>query len=152
MTVHVQEASVVYAPLLANIHTQCFGAGAQWDEAAIIALLSSPGVQAGLVMVKDQPAGFIMLRSVVDEAEVLTICILPENRKRGLAQRLLAWCIQVGQHNGMQNLFLEVSVNNQSARALYEKQGFEKLGLRKKYYEDGSDALVLGRSCQAVSP
>ncbi len=152
MTVRVQEVGITYAPVLANIHTQCFSAGAQWDAAAITALLSSPGVHAGIVMVENQPAGFIMLRTVVDEAEILTVCVLPDYRKRGLAQSLLAWCVQVGQLNGVQTLFLEVSVNNQAARTLYEKQGFEKLGLRKKYYEDGSDALVLGRASQAVSP
>ncbi|MCP1203210.1 ribosomal protein S18-alanine N-acetyltransferase [Acetobacter oryzoeni] len=144
---HVWEASIAHAQLLAGMHTQCFNTGAQWDQAAITALLLSPGVHAGIVMVKDHPAGFIMLRSVVDEAEILTVCVLPEYRKRGLAQQLLAWCAQVAQHKGAQTLFLEVSVNNQSARTLYEKQGFEKLGLRKKYYEDGSDALVLGRPC-----
>lgn len=144
---HVQEASIAHAQLLAGMHTQCFNTGAQWDQTAITALLSSPGVHAGIVMVEDHPAGFIMLRSVVDEAEILTVCVLPEYRKRGLAQQLLAWCDQVAQHKGAQTLFLEVSVNNQSARTLYEKQDFEKLGLRKKYYEDGSDALVLGRPC-----
>lgn len=144
---HVQEASIAHAQLLAGMHTQCFNTGAQWDQTALMALLSSPGVHAGIVMMEDQPAGFIMLRTVVDEAEILTVCVLPEYRKRGLAQQLLAWCAQVAQQNGAQTLFLEVSVNNQSARTLYEKQGFGKLGLRKKYYEDGSDALVLGRAC-----
>ncbi|AOW47422.1 ribosomal-protein-alanine N-acetyltransferase [Acetobacter ascendens] len=152
MTVHVQEVGIAYAPLLASMHTQCFNTGAQWDQTAITALLSSPGVYAGIVIMESHPAGFIILRSVVDEAEILTVCILPEYRKRGLAQRLLAWCAQVAQHKGAQTLFLEVSINNQSARTLYEKQGFKKLGLRKKYYEDGSDALVLGRACQAASP
>lgn len=149
---HVQEASIAHAQLLASMHAQCFNTGAQWDQTAITALLSSSGVHAGIVMEEDQPAGFIMLRTVVDEAEILTVCVLPEYRKRGLAQQLLAWGAQIAQHKGAQNLFLEVSVNNQSARTLYEKQGFEKLGLRKKYYEDGSDALVLGRACQTASP
>lgn len=144
---HVQHAGKTYAHLLASMHAQCFDSKAQWNQTAITALLSSPGVHAGIGMVEDQPAGFIMLRSVADEAEILTICVLPEYRKCGVAQCLLAWGAQVGRQNGVQTWFLEVSVNNQSARTLYEKQGFEKLGLRKRYYEDGSDALILGRSC-----
>ncbi|KDE21474.1 alanine acetyltransferase [Acetobacter aceti 1023] len=144
---HVQHAGKTYAHLLASMHAQCFDPKAQWNQTAITALLSSPGVHAGIGMVEDQPAGFIILRSVADEAEILTICVLPEYRKCGVAQCLLAWGAQVGRQNGAQTWFLEVSVNNQSARTLYEKQGFEKLGLRKRYYEDGSDALILGRSC-----
>ena len=50
---------------------------------------------------------------------------------------------------GARAAFLEVSIGNKAARALYERAGFAPAGRRPRYYADGTDALVLrGRSCQ----
>ncbi|HET8995878.1 MAG TPA: ribosomal-protein-alanine acetyltransferase, partial [Acetobacteraceae bacterium] len=46
-------------------------------------------------------------------------------------------------HRGAATLTLEVAVDNAAARRLYESTGFTQVGRRKRYYADGSDALVL---------
>ena len=42
--------------------------------------------------------------------------------------------------------FLEVATSNVAARGLYGRAGFEAVGLRRRYYADGTDALVLRRT------
>lgn len=79
--------------------------------------------------------GYYYLSLVLDEGELFSIAVNPTYRQKGVGTRLLdhmiSYCRQVDIHN----LYLEVSINNQKALALYEKFGFEKLRLRKCYYQ-----------------
>ena len=87
-------------------------------------------------------AGFLLVWVVAGEAEVLDIAVSPAYRRQGVAKELLNH-LQV--HAKVERVFLEVSKNNEPARALYETCGFEMVGERKGYYRDGSDALLLSR-------
>ncbi|WP_338333081.1 GNAT family N-acetyltransferase [Acetobacter sp. LMG 32666] len=134
-----------HAQVLASLHAQCFAPQEQWNIAAMTSLLGSVGVCAGLVLVDGQPVGFAMLRCVADEAEILTLCVLPEHRRHGLAAQLVAWSLAHACAQKADMVFLEVSVGNTAAQKLYAQAGFEPKGQRRAYYPDGSDALVLGR-------
>ena len=68
------------AERLAGIHAAAFSA--PWDAASLADLLAQAGVFAIEV-----PEGFILLRTVVDEAEILTLAVRPEARRRGLGAR-----------------------------------------------------------------
>lgn len=140
----MQSVGVGHAAVLACLHTQCFTPQEQWDTAAMLSLLGSAGVCAGLVLVGEQPAGFVMLRCVAGEAEILTLCVLPAYRRQGLAAQLVAWSLALARAQKAEMVFLEVSVGNPAAQKLYAQAGFERKGLRRAYYPDGSDALVLG--------
>jgi ribosomal-protein-alanine N-acetyltransferase len=129
----MQSVGVGHAAVLACLHTQCFTPQEQWDTAAMLSLLGSAGVCAGLVLVGEQPAGFVMLR-----------CVLPAYRRQGLAAQLVAWSLALARAQKAEMVFLEVSVGNPAAQKLYAQAGFEQKGLRRAYYPDGSDALVLG--------
>ncbi|MCP1212956.1 GNAT family N-acetyltransferase [Acetobacter okinawensis] len=143
--VDVQCVGAAHAQVLARLHMQCFATQEQWDTAAMASLLGSTGVLAGVVVVGAEPAGFVMLRCVAGEAEILTLCVLPEYRRQGLAAQLVAWGLGRSTEQGADMVFLEVSVGNPAAQELYVQAGFEQKGLRREYYPDGSDALVLGR-------
>lgn len=143
--VDVQCVGISHAQVLARLHAQCFAPQEQWDAAAMTSLLGSAGVMAGVAVVGAEPAGFVMLRCVVGEAEILTLCVLPEYRRQGLAAQLVAWGLGRSAEQGADMVFLEVSVGNPAAQAVYVQAGFEQKGLRRGYYPDGSDALVLGR-------
>ena len=87
--------------------------------------------------------GFILVRVVADETEILSIAVSPDRRQRGLASRLLEQACHRATGQGAARIFLEVAAANLPARKLYEKYGFREVGQRKAYYEDGDDALVL---------
>ncbi len=127
------------APAMAAIHAGAFPPTARWGEEAFAAQLSLPGV-FGLI----EPAGGIALaRVTADEAEILTLAVVPSARGRGLGRALLALAMARARAHGARRIVLEVSAGNKSARALYEAAGFAAVGRRRRYYPDGSDALVL---------
>lgn len=143
----IEKAGIIHAEVLAGLHAQCFAPADRWSAAALAELLALPGVVAALVCDGGQPAGFVMLRCVADEAEILTLCVLPAFRRRGLARHLLDHALTVACDLGAGTVFLEVSVTNPAATELYAQTGFTRQGLRKAYYPDGADALVLAYAC-----
>lgn len=142
-SVCVVQAGLVYAAVLAALHASSFMPDEQWHEASLRDLLGGYGVVAGVALQGDVPAGFIMLRCVADEAEVLTLCVVPDAQKKGIGKKLLMWAKDYAKKECVKKIFLEVSTNNEPAKNLYEKSGFIKSGMRKKYYPDHSDALIL---------
>lgn len=123
---------------LAALHATAFDA--PWSAAEFAQLLNGPGV-----FTVAEPDGFILIRVVVDEAEILTLAVKPEARGVGLGGRLVGQGAVRAAHAGARRLFLEVAQDNVAARALYARAGFALMGRRKGYYDGGrTDALVLG--------
>jgi ribosomal-protein-alanine N-acetyltransferase len=130
-------------PALAALHARAFPPAERWGAIAITAML---GLQGGFGLVAegaDGPEGFILARAVGGEAEVLTLAVDPPARRRGLGARLLRAAQAEAAQRGAACLFLEVSEANTAARALYSRAGAEEVGRRRRYYVDGTDALVL---------
>lgn len=145
------------ADLLAGLHASAFTGADVWDAAAMARLLALPGVSALIaVMSADNrcaegaPAGFIMLRSAADEAEIVTFCVAPAQQRRGVGRRLLDAAMGLAAKAGARRLYLEVAADNCRAARLYEAAGFVECGRREGYYprEDGraTDARILARS------
>ncbi|WP_417317300.1 ribosomal protein S18-alanine N-acetyltransferase [Emcibacter sp.] len=138
------------AGLLAEIHDRGFADGPErsWSENEFSTLLDMPGSFALVLLVRDLPAGFVLVRRVADEAEILTLAVLPEVRRQGRAAGLLAYVQNMLRKDyGIEKVFLEVRADNAPALALYRKCGFQEVGHRRNYYSvdgDGSaDALVM---------
>jgi ribosomal-protein-alanine N-acetyltransferase len=91
----------------------------------------------------DGANGLILIRVAGDEAEVLTLAVSPGGRRRGLGSALLRAALVQVVAAGAIVVFLEVSIKNTTARALYQEFGFVQAGLRRRYYSDGTDAVVL---------
>lgn len=89
--------------------------------------------------------GYCVLLCTGAEADVTNVCTTPQARRRGVATALLAALLEAGQARGVTDFFLEVREGNVPARALYTKLGFEKIGLRKNYYEEPKEHAVLMR-------
>lgn len=132
-------ATAAHAVALATIHAAAFPAGEAWGADAIALQLELPGA-FGLI---DQRGGMLLGRVAADEAEVLTLAIVPEMRRRGVASGLLVAVRDEVRARGGRAIFLEVATGNLAARALYARCGFVEVGQRRRYYADGSDAIVL---------
>lgn len=134
---------------LAALHAEAFET--PWDAASLTALLDSPGVFA-----VEQPDGFILIRVVADEAEILTLAVRPAARRSGLGGRLVEAAVVRAAALGAARMFLEVAEDNVAARALYARAGFVEAGRRRGYYarSDGSreDALILALNFAATLP
>ena len=88
--------------------------------------------------------GFAGLWFMADEAHLTTIGVREEHRRRGIGELLLISCIELAIEKGASVASLEVRMSNLGAQALYEKYGFNKVGVRPRYYTDnGEDALIM---------
>jgi ribosomal-protein-alanine N-acetyltransferase len=88
--------------------------------------------------------GYCGVWIVIDEAHVTNIAILPEYRGRKFGDALMQQLFEVARSMGAKSMTLEVRVTNYIAQSLYQKFGFQKGGLRKRYYTDNQeDALVM---------
>jgi len=134
--------SLVHAGLIAGMHHVCFAE--PWNEKAMAELLAMPGVY-GWLSADEQPEGFVMARVAADEAEILTLLVLPPYRRTGLARRLLEAALDNAKMQGVEKMYLEVASSNEAAQQLYTKVGFTLVGRRKAYYASGADALLLAK-------
>jgi ribosomal-protein-alanine N-acetyltransferase len=131
------------AALLAELHAEAFPPAERWTAQAIGLLLDLPGHFGLIADGAGEPLGFALGRVAAGEAEVLTLAVRPSARRAGLGRALMAALIAEAARRGAEVLFLEVSEANLAARALYAALGAHEAGRRRRYYQDGSDALVL---------
>ncbi len=90
--------------------------------------------------------GAIVLRTVIDQMEILQFWIRREYQYRGFGTMFLNWLIDFARGDDIKVLNLEVRVNNEVAVAMYKKFGFIIANVRRQYY-DGQDAFTMVRSC-----
>ena len=112
-----------------------------WPEIAVRSELTN-ALALWLVAVEDGVvAGYVGSQTVLQEADMMNIAVAESHRRRGIARMLVEELIR--QLDAYQ-LTLEVRASNAPAIALYEKLGFQQVGLRKNYYhKPKEDALIL---------
>jgi ribosomal-protein-alanine N-acetyltransferase len=104
---------------------------------------------------QEEPLGFIVVRAVAGEAEILTLAVHPEARRLGLGRALVQAAATTARTFGAEAFWLEVAVDNAAATALYAATGFEPAGRRPYYYArpggERVDALVMRRLLNSVA-
>jgi len=94
----------------------------------------------------EKTAGFLILSTVLDEAELLEVAVSENFRRSGIASELMNEIFEWCKKNGIVQIFLEVRESNFPARAYYRKFGFTEDGVRKNYYRDPvENALLMSR-------
>ena len=138
------------AETLAEIHAAAFGHA--WSGEEFAALLADRGVFAVGIRRESavsgrRLAGFVLVRVVADEAEILTIAVRPSVRGRGYGRMLMDEALRRLHRAGASHCFLEVDRDNAPAVSLYRSLGFAVAGERRNYYRsgtaDGGTALVM---------
>ena len=87
---------------------------------------------------------------VMFEAEITNIAVHPDFRKQGIAQKILTAMEQKCKETSTTLIHLEVRESNTPARKLYEKVGFIQDGLRKGYYSDGENAVLMTKEIEYI--
>ena len=129
---------------IARLEAQCFSD--PWSEKSVASELENP-LSLWLVAEENgQVFGYVGSQTVLDESDMMNVAVDPGFRRQGIARALIETLIAELAKMGSRCLRLEVRVSNENARALYERMGFLKLGLRKNYYHNPKeDALILGK-------
>ena len=89
--------------------------------------------------------GFAAILTVLDECELTNIVVHRDYRHLGIGSKLLENIIETSKTLGCSTIYLEVNVHNTAAIHLYEKYHFQRIGLRKKYYNNTDDAILMQR-------
>jgi ribosomal-protein-alanine N-acetyltransferase len=87
--------------------------------------------------------GFALAYLVGEEAEFARLGVLSSWRKRGIGEQLVRASMQALKQRGAREIFLEVREDNEAARRLYARLGFEEIAHRSGYYDDGENAIVM---------
>jgi ribosomal-protein-alanine N-acetyltransferase len=87
--------------------------------------------------------GFVCGRSCAGEGELLKIVVGREYRRQGIAAQLVAHTLGYLAEQGVECCFLELRAANLPALALYERFGFQRVGLRKNYYASPPEDAIL---------
>jgi ribosomal-protein-alanine N-acetyltransferase len=136
------DAATVRSEEIAGLLSAAFAAPDRgWSAASVAETLASPGLVAFLA-----PAGCALLRMVADEAEILTVAVIPGARRQGLASELVDACLKEAGTAGATSVHLEVGAGNAAARTLYARAGFAETGRRRGYYRSTSgreDAVLM---------
>ncbi len=131
--------------------------GEAWNRRQIGDALSMPNTHALIVDSEGQlvensgaeAAGFVLTRHAPGEEELLLIAVLPQHRGKGLAQVLIERLFDSAKERGAARIYLEMRRGNPAVH-LYEKVGFEPIGMRPNYYRTANgeriDAITFGRS------
>jgi ribosomal-protein-alanine N-acetyltransferase len=141
---HIAPVGTEHAARLAAIHAGAFAR--PWDVHEFERLLADRNVIGdGLYLGSRDPVGFVLSRTVVDEAEILTVAIAASLRGRGYSRPLLATHLDALARTGIRLVHLEVEDGNIPALAVYRRLGFEEVGRREAYYRkpDGSRVAAL---------
>jgi tRNA threonylcarbamoyladenosine biosynthesis protein TsaB len=113
------------------------------------------GYPAWVVRNQGELAGFCVAMMAPDEMHVLVIAVNPNNRRHGLGSIMLQAARQLAVQSALSRILLEVRPSNEKALAFYNRNGFERIGVRKGYYPSGKtgreDALVLAGAAEYVS-
>ena len=138
---HISEGQIEDYPFLENIHAQGFDRA--WSVDELVATLSGKGTKCFVANIRGEgskgPKGFVIIRTLAGQSEVLTIAIDRAFRKRGIARLLLEYVIRMLQADRIEQLFLEVSEYNVAALGLYKSLSFKQVSQRKAYYRIRSD-------------
>ena len=128
---------------VAAIEKECFGVDA-WSEKSVASELTNQ-LSLWLVAVDgDRVAGYVGSQTVCGETDMMNVAVTADYRRQGLGEKLVMALEQELKAIGSQCLTLEVRDSNTPARTLYEKLGFQQIGLRKNYYRNPrEDAHIL---------
>lgn len=139
----IGDARAADAAAIAALHGISFRRG--WGEDEVLQLLLDRNVVTQRITAGSKLIGFIMSRRAAGEAEILSVAIAPGWRGRGLSRQLVDLHLRRLAGLGIRAVFLEVGEHNIPACRLYRRAGFNDVGRRQGYYQDGATALVLRR-------
>jgi [ribosomal protein S18]-alanine N-acetyltransferase len=130
------------AGALAELESRCAGV-AKWGEAAYRDI-GADGTTGWAAARENILIGFVLVRAVTDEMEVFNVAVDPNERRKGIARRLLEHSIEDAKRAQVKRVYLEVRESNSGARAFYASEKFEERWRRKNYYSQPVEhALVL---------
>lgn len=132
-----------HSAAIAALEEICFST--PWSENAILHEVTNP-ISYWLVAVENgQVLGYVGSQYGYGEADMMNLAVVPDFRNRGIGQQLVTELISHLADLHVKSLTLEVRQSNAAAISLYEKMGFQQVGLRPNYYQKPKEAALILR-------
>ena len=126
---HIEEIS--------QLEQECFST--PWSFESLVGELSNPLAVYYVAVIDEKVVGYIGMHHVVDEGYINNIAVFEKYRNMGIGGLLLERLIEYSKENELDFITLEVRESNFHAISFYEHFGFEKVGVRKKYYSNPTE-------------
>ena len=127
---------------IVRIEHECFGPEA-YPSTTFIDLLRLYGDFFFVAEAGGEVVGYISGIAMGERGHIVSMAVSPRHRRRGLGWALLSKLLDRFRKAGVKTVSLEVRIDNHAAISLYRKAGFRRVGVVKKYYSNGTDALLM---------
>jgi ribosomal-protein-alanine N-acetyltransferase len=153
MTLRIEPLPRGAAGPMSLLHRACFPEE-PWDAGALEQIMGIPGFFGQVAWAKTAPVGFALTLALGEEAEIVSLGVLPDRRRCGIGSAILDAVCGEARLQGAERVVLEMASDNDAARALYAGRGFTVVGRRRNYYRRAGrpvDALILRVQLLAAS-
>ncbi|MBI4375761.1 MAG: ribosomal protein S18-alanine N-acetyltransferase [Elusimicrobia bacterium] len=117
-----------------------------WTSEQFEKELENPSTEFLVADLGGRVVGYAIFRKVPPEAQILNVAVSPDFFMRGFGRALIEAVLILSRGYGLSKVTLEVSAWNGRALSVYRRAGFRVVGRRPKFYNDGSDALLMDRA------
>ena len=114
-----------------------------WSVESIQSELEKADSRCTVAVEDSKVVGFLAFEQIMDEGSIVEVAVFPDYRRRGIARALICEALQVCE--GLRTVFLEVREGNAPAVALYESLGFERIAIRRGYYDKPKENAIIMR-------
>jgi ribosomal-protein-alanine N-acetyltransferase len=153
MTLRIEPLPRGAAGPMSLLHRACFPEE-PWDAGALEQIMGIPGFFGQVAWAKTAPVGFALTLALGEEAEIVSLGVLPDRRRCGIGSAILDAVCGEARLQGAERVVLEMASDNDAARAVYAGRGFTVVGRRRNYYRRAGrpvDALILRVQLLAAS-
>lgn len=128
-------------PFVARLEAVCFSM--PFTEKALNELFSNTSWHFFVATENDTVVGYISFYCILDETEIVNVCVMPELRGKGIGRALTLCAIDFSKENNGSKVMLEVRKSNTPAIKLYESLGFIPVGVSKNHYKLPTEDAIL---------
>ena len=114
-----------------------------WSVESIQSELEKADSRCTVAVEDSKVVGFLAFEQIADEGSIVEIAVSPDYRRRGIARALINEALR--NCTGLRTVFLEVREGNAPAVALYESLGFERIAIRRDYYDNPKENAIIMR-------
>ena len=141
--IHIENMTLEHIEQVFAIEEDCFAI--PWSKASFRDEIKNNKMAIYIVAIEDDKVlGYGGMWHVINEGHITNIAVKKEERKRGIATKIVSSLIDIAKEKEMIGITLEVRVSNKIAIDIYKKNGFVMEGIRTEYYDDNKeDAIVM---------
>lgn len=124
-----------------KVERECFSD--PWSEKMFSEEISGKFAHYYVIITDGHAVGYMGMWALSGEGHITNVAISKAHRRKGCAKALIEHFIKIAEKENLEFMTLEVRASNAPAIRLYESFGFVQVGIRKKYYDNSEDALLM---------